>query len=209
MKIKKLLNQAKQTTLGVLFTALGGCAHSPPTSLSATLTPQQQLNALQHWQAQGRFAVSQHQQGTHAAFTWHQQGEYYQIRLFGPFGAGVHIIGGANQVLVKESNGKITRAATPEQLIEKVLGLPLPLSGLQYWLKGIPFAHQPYTLQLDAYQRLRQLQQTHWHIDYHYPTHHFSLLPNQLQLQNGELKVKLVITQWKMLKPLPSPRLPK
>jgi outer membrane lipoprotein LolB len=188
---------------------LSGCAVSPPQAPGVKKTPQeveerwkaneQKLAALSHWQAQGRLAAARGPKGGNASFQWEQHGEFYEIKLWGPFGAGaVYLIGGPNRVQAKESNGKITTAATPEELMQKIIGWQVPITGLRYCMIGLP---EP-TVKikgrtLTSEGNLLLLLQNGWQVHYDtYADNHSVMLPNKLHLKSGDLTVKLVVTSW-------------
>jgi outer membrane lipoprotein LolB len=163
---------------------------------------QTKISQFTHWQAKGRIAASKASKGGNAQFVWQQNGGRYQLKLFGPWGAGtVHITGDNHTVELKESNGKITRAQSPELLLQKVAGWQVPIAGLVYWLRGIPTPqNQPGVQRLTNNGYLSFLQQQGWRIEYeNYQTANAMPLPSKLKLQNGETKLKMIITDWKPL----------
>ncbi len=151
-----------------------------------------------NWQAEGRIAAANGNKGGNANFVWTQKGDSYQIKLFGPFAAGtVYITGHPTFVELREANGKTTRAQTPEELLKKVAGWQVPLSGLRYWLRGAPSPKiQVSAQQEDNTGRLKQLTQQGWQVNYE---NYQEALPSKLRLQNGNVKVKMIVTQWKAL----------
>lgn len=163
---------------------------------------QQKLSTLQNWQAEGRLAAAQGQKGGNASFVWQQRGESYQIKLFGPFGAGaVYITGRPNHVELKEANGNLTSAASPELLMHKVSGWTVPITGLRYWLRGLPTPQDQTAQQLLNQQgQLSYLQQQGWKIDYENYADNLDIpLPNKLRLHRGDIKLKMVVTSWQAL----------
>ncbi len=176
---------------------------SPQQTESAWERHQKQLMGLQHWQAEGRLAVTRGSKGGNASFVWQQDGDFYQIKLFGPFGSGsVYITGGPRSVEIREADGKLTKAASPEQLLQKVSGLYVPVTGLVYWLRGLPTSGHPSTAQrLDNQGHLLSLQQEGWQIRYEgYSSQAGVPLPSKLNLKNNEVAVKMVVTSWKRVR---------
>jgi outer membrane lipoprotein LolB len=160
---------------------------------------QQQLASLNHWQAEGRLAAAQGQKGGNASFVWTQKGDNYQIKLFGPFGSGaIHILGNSKYVELKEANGKITKAQSPEMLLKKIAGWQVPLSGLRYWMRGIPAPiGQSHAQTYNDKGMLMRFVQQGWTVDYEGYQDSASLpLPNKLRLQNGNVRVKMIVTSW-------------
>lgn len=204
----------KRTLIVLFMLVLAGCAQTPKkpvTSIPSTSkhqhekslkNHQQQVSSLNHWQAEGRMAAKRGQKGGNASFVWVQQGDNYQIKLFGPFGAGsVHITGSPQFVELREANGKTSRAQSPEMLLKKTTGLQVPVAGLRYWMRGIPSPQGQYQAQtFDNQGLLQHFSQQGWVIDYDgYQSNQNLSLPSKLSLQNGDVKIKMVVTSWKAL----------
>jgi outer membrane lipoprotein LolB len=193
----------------ILF--LHGCG-TPPVKKPSVVVPQatttaqwknhqEKMMALNQWQAEGRLAVTQGKKGANASFVWQQTGDHFDVKLFGPFGSGaVYISGNPQWVTLKETNGKIHSAKSPEQLLQSVAGWQVPLTGLHYWMRGIPSPKGQTTQhQIGDHGFLQSLQQDGWQIDYDgYLVDNATVLPSKLNLQNKKLKVKMVIKNWKV-----------
>ncbi len=197
--------------LALLIILLAGCASNPDKNQNIVATTpalekrwkqnEQQLNTVNHWQAEGRIAVTHGNKGGNASFVWQQQGEFYQIKLFGPFGAkSAYIIGGPNHVELKEANGNTSTARTPEALLYKVVHWQVPLRGLKYWLRGIPSPNEKHGKQFNDQGLLAYLQQDGWRIEYQeYRPGQFAPLPSKVLLTNDRAKIKMIVNTWKEL----------
>lgn len=184
-----------------LASLVGGCATSfvgSPESDPAWAAHQQQLMGLNRWQAVGRIGVVSGQEGWHTAFQWSQDGENYRIDLIGPLGQGrVLIQGNADEVRIQTQDGQQRSAPDPDRLVEQILGVRLPVSGLRYWIRGLPEPQIATTLQTDADGRLSHLEQNSWMIDYPaYATAVSPDLPERIVARRQDLNVKLVIERW-------------
>lgn len=183
---------------------LSACATRPAVSPSAEesvwLDHQARVQSLGDWQVQGRVAVSREQEGWNANFDWRQRGEEYRIRLRGPFGQGaVELFGNAAGVWLKRKEQPTVYAHDAEALLEAETGWHLPLNGFGSWLRGLPGADAPATLDWDAEGRLRRLTQSDWEIDYRrYLVVEGLSLPDRLRMNRDSLLVKVVIDHWKL-----------
>jgi outer membrane lipoprotein LolB len=89
--------------------------------------------------------------------------------------------------------------------MQALYGWALPLSGLRYWVLGIPepkrgFERDAKRGHLDAYGRLAKLRQGGWTIDYQqYQDTQPIELPQEIALSNRALKVKLVVSEWQLV----------
>lgn len=163
----------------------------------------QQLQKIQRWEMEGRIAAIQGQHGGNASFVWKQMGDHYQIRFFGPFGAGsVHVTGSPKEVTLKEADGTLHHANSPEALIQKVAGWQVPLNGIRYWMLGIPIPSSKVQNQsLNQQGHLVKLQQLGWNV--HFDRYHQNMnpiVPAKLDMENGPLKVKVIVKTLKELR---------
>lgn len=159
-----------------------------------------QLNTLQAWQANGNIAIhTTKNSGVNASFSWQQIKTQYELRLFGPFGAQSILLSGNPQQVILLAHNQTYTAQNAERLLTQQLGLHLPVSELYYWLRGLPAPQMRYTSNLDAYNRLLQLRQSHWRINYlHYTNVGNIDIPDHIELSNGSWKVKVLITHWNL-----------
>jgi outer membrane lipoprotein LolB len=187
---------------GLALLLLAGCAtRAPlpaPAAESAWLAHRAALQALTHWQVQGRVAVRAGEEGWNAHFDWQQQGEDYRIRLRGPFGQGaVELHGNAGGVWLKHSDRPEVFARDPETLLERETGWRLPVAGLSAWLRGLPVAELHADYQWDAHGALVEINQDGWHIDYaRYQQNGALRLPVRVRLERDALQVRFVIDSW-------------
>lgn len=189
----------------VLVAALSGCATQPastPETSAAWTARQAALAQRSTWQADGRIGVVNGQDGWHASFQWTQQGPTYRIDLIGPLGQGrVLIEGGAEEVTLQTQDGQRQSAPDPDTLLGQSLGVSLPVSGLRYWIRGLPQPGTTPVLQTDAAGRLLRLEQNGWVIEYpaYAPSPVLNLdLPERIIARHQDLGVKLVIEQWQL-----------
>lgn len=192
--------------LGILGLAalLAACAVTPPRGAPgdaerAWRTRQAALTALTDWSFTGRIGITLGDQGWHASLYWRQQAESYDIQISGPLGQGVGMLhGGPEGVLLRTSDHKERRAMDAESLLYAQFGWWVPVSGLRYWLRGLPDPQQAAQTTLDDNGRLTQLQQAGWEIRF---TRYAQLadlaLPDRLTLSNDRMKVKLIVDAWR------------
>jgi outer membrane lipoprotein LolB len=196
----------KGKTLAALLVGinlLAACAITSSTvPLNDTPWPSRQasLKALRYWDVSGRIAVINDQQGWHASLRWIQQGSAYAIELFGPLGQGrLNIQGSPQGVSMQTADGQVLSAADPEQLLEQTTGMRIPISGLVYWLRGLPDPSQSSELTGNEKGQLTRLNQGDWVIEYPLYTEVAKLeLPTRIQAYRDPLKVKVIIDTWKL-----------
>lgn len=123
------------------YLLLAGCA--PLSEISEELpvwqAHQLRLNELRAWEFNGRIAVHYEDQGWFANLHWQQYGDNYQIQINGPAGQGAaQFQGNPNQVTLIRKDQTIYHAANPEELLATHFGWQIPVTGIQYWIRGIP-----------------------------------------------------------------------
>lgn len=201
-----LHSYSMKLTLLILFLSLTGCAtviHAPD-ELHITTNPKvrnQNLANLQNFEAIGKVGFSDGKQGGNASIVWEQHPQSYQIRLYGPLGSNtVQIKEESNHVSLTKTDGKIITAGTPEALVRQELGWVIPVSGLRYWLRGLPApGAAPKKMLLDNSKRLWQIDQQGWNIEYQaYRSIDGRDVPYKLLLTNGAIRLKFIFDRWSL-----------
>ncbi len=167
---------------------LTGCASLPdspapadPAAVNAAwLTRQQQLHAVQGFQLNGRVAVKGG--GLSGALRWQQQGEHFNLRIAGPFGAGALSMEGTPQRVAIKGKDIDLVTDEPQQVLAQRTGWRLPLDSLRWWVLGLPDPQSLADVTLDAEGRALQLQQAGWTLRYDNYRHDTSpTLPGRIE----------------------------
>ena len=183
---------------GVLL--LAACATAPPRPSVGLPWPQSRahLQSLERFTLKGRVGVAAGNEGFSAGLEWQQQGARSELALNGPLGVGgVRIDAEGEQLRVRNSRGQVLDSDAARQELEQRLGFDPPLMSLRYWVLGVPDPATPATETLGSDQRLAALEQDGWHISYGaYTASGSEQLPQRITLQRGNVRVKLVVSQW-------------
>ncbi|EJL02531.1 MULTISPECIES: lipoprotein insertase outer membrane protein LolB [Pseudomonas] len=157
-----------------------------------------QLSGLDGWQIDGKIGIRAPKDSGSGTLFWLQRQDYYDIRLSGPLGRGAaRLTGRPGQVSLEVANQGRYEAPTPEALLEEQLGWKLPVSHLNWWIRGLPAPDSKSRLTLDADSRLSNLEQDDWQIEYlSYAQQNGYWLPERIKLHGSNLDVTLVIKQW-------------
>jgi len=189
----------------ILLLLLAGCAHLPPPPTAETQAlwrvHQAELSQVKSWNLEGRIAVATLEDNWSAKVYWQQQADQYELRFNAPLGqGGLLLVGDPGGVVMHSSKGETFTAPTPETLIAKTLRLEIPVTHLHFWIRGLPVPGLPTSqLLLNEEGYLYRFQQDGWNIDYQrYFNDTEITLPGKLYLENDRLKVKIVISQWKL-----------
>ena len=150
------------STFAVLLAA---CASAPPqpsmrTTADAADTP---------FSIAGRISARRGDAGVAGAFTWTHDAAHDAIDLSTPLGQTLaKLEGGANGVEVRLPDGRTQTAATWRELTERAFGVTIPVDGLSAWVRGVPRAAEPFTIERDARGRPALLRQQGWEVVYAY-----------------------------------------
>jgi len=172
--------------------ALAGCVTVPPAP------PLPAGTSSDNWILAGRIAVRAGDQGWHAGLLWHERADRYDLRLEGPLGQGAaELTGRPGRVTLRTADGKRYQAASPEQLLVRVMGVRMPVSGLRYWVRGRPAPGPVTGEQRDKAGHLTVLVQDGWVIHYEgYSRVRGRALPARMRLANGDVRVRLIVDRW-------------
>ncbi|MDM8558843.1 lipoprotein insertase outer membrane protein LolB [Candidatus Parabeggiatoa sp. HSG14] len=166
--------------------------------------PPNNANQLDSWHLKGRIAIVTEDDSWTANVHWQQQGTDYQLRLNTPLGQGVLLLEGNDiSVVMHTANNETFRAHNPDALVAQVLKLEIPVTGLHFWIRGLPSPKTiptRYVLTKTGY--LKSLQQDGWEIEYgRYLNVDGINLPRKIFLDNNQFQVKIVISQWNIKNP--------
>lgn len=161
---------------------------------------EQRLQQINHWTNRGAISVRTPDTSGSASINWQQTANHYNIRIFGPLGAGqIRLDGDPEQVTLTTAKGKQFSAPIAEELLAEQTGWYLPISNLHYWIRGLPAPGIASETQFDSSQRLQMLSQQGWNIQYlNYRTVNGIDLPRRINMSNGIIHVKFVINQWRI-----------
>lgn len=191
---------------------LAGCAQQPPRpgvsdAHRAWQNRQQQLGQLVHWDLFGRIGVKNGNDAWQGSLSWQQAPKGYTIEVDGPFGQSqFQLNGGPDGVNLRTANHQQHWASDPEELLYEQTGLQMPVSGLRYWVLGLPApaaqAGPASDRQLDAQGRLTRFVQGGWLVRIRSYTEvgHFDL-PAKVFIRRGDIDLRLVVDRWRLHTP--------
>lgn len=189
----------------VLFITLicAGCTHlapSAPPSNTSWQTREALLSRIQGWQLEGKVGVQTSEDSGSASVQWIKNQGRYSVSLLGPLGSGgLSINGEPGKVVLTMSDGKKYTANNPESLLAAQWGFNLPLSNLNYWIRGLPVPNMPAKTQFDNSHRLSDLVQQGWHVQFLSYTQQDNIdLPSKLLITSQHLRAKIIIYSWKI-----------
>jgi len=163
---------------------------------------QPELAAIKVWRLSGRVAISQAGEAWNLNMDWQQDGDDYQIQLYGPFGAGrVKLVGNAYGVLLHDSNDQTFYADKAQTLLYEHTGVTMPVEGIRYWIVGLTSPTQTTQPKLDPQGRLAYLEDEQWQVNFKRYTDVSGMqLPFKVFIVKPEndIDVRLVVDSWKL-----------
>ncbi len=183
-----------------LLIALGGCATAPKPLPGISPEQHQALQALQHWQIQGKLAIATPRQRESALLDWRQQHKHFDITLSGPLGAGKIRLQGDDQRLSYQRAGEAEQHSDdPSALLEQQLGWSLPIDMLRYWARGLPSPHLPVIQSASKQGVLTHLQQDGWVLEFsQHQVVDGVVLPGKLSATRDDIRITLIAKEWRL-----------
>jgi len=193
-------------TMALLSVLLGACATTPtltPEASEAWQRQQQSIARLEGWSLVARMVLSSDDDAWNGKLWWQQGSDRYRIRFSAPFGqGGIELDGDAQGVEMRIAGGQTFHAVDAETLMYKQLGWYLPLSGLRYWVTGVPEPRSHADFYLDSSGQLTRLDQAGWEMRYPAYRRVGDLqLPRKVFMESDELSLRLVIDRWEPVVP--------
>jgi len=186
--------------LVLLGTFLSTCAIAPPAFENSDWSRQRnQLQELDSWELRGRVNVRYDNESHTPRIIWLQQIVDYMILLWVSFDAGATEIVGRPGFVTMENDGQTLSANSPEDLILEQLGYELPVSQLNYWIKGLPAPDSEAQLVFNELNQLTTIQQADWTINLSDMRQYGALnLPRRVELTRprNDIRLRFIGLNW-------------
>lgn len=149
----------------------------------------------------GRVLVSSDGRAFSSGLRWEHVPARDELWLLTPLGQALaHIVSTAEGATVTGADRRQYQGADVEALTRQALGWELPLTRLQYWVRGqVAPGSAPRNVQRDPEGRLTGLVQEGWRISLEYPAAgDFAGLPRRAELRReGSESIRLVVDAWR------------
>jgi outer membrane lipoprotein LolB len=203
MRINRLTAAARLLLMACVL-GLAACAPLRLREDDATLTAQRAREtavlAQMRWQLSGRIAVSNGDDGGNADVEWSQDGERYDLRLRAPVtGKNWRLHGDARSATLEGVRNETLTGSNAAELLAREANWQLPVSELEYWVRGLRAPGAKAELVFDEAQRPARLLQSGWTIEYReYFGDRDPALPRKVFATKGKHRVRLFIEDWQV-----------
>ena len=192
----------------LLFALLAGCQALPRAvpavgdgtpAAAAFAERRAALGTIDAWTLRGRSALSADRRGWSGTVHWTQAADRLDLRFIAPLGAGtLRLTGEPEHLRVRASDGTDFYSTDPAGDLARMLGAPLPVAALRWWVLGVPPPDASVTgLELDAAGRATAFAQDGWRVTYpRYTEHDGVVLPGVIVAERDGAKIRVVVDEW-------------
>lgn len=143
----------------------------------------------------GRLSARHGREGAAANFRWTHRLDRDELTLATPLGSTLARLNGTSErVRLELPDGRVADAPDWEALTGRVLGAPIPVRGLAWWIRGAPHPGSAHTMERNAASRASVLWQDGWEIVYDYADG--GSRPARLRLTYPDTEIRLVVDTW-------------
>lgn len=195
----------RQLFFAFAVSVIAGCSQfsslSDRQETQALWTSQQQaLASYDSWDMHSRAVVKLEAAAYNIGIRWQRDAANFEMLLEAPFGQGVFRIESSvgDVYRLRLPDGQVFENLTAEALLEDVIGWSLPISGLEYWIRGMPRPGSEYSHRVAADGRTRSISQDRWSISYldYFDQPQYPRLPRKVELVSDTITVRLVVERW-------------
>lgn len=186
--------------LATACTQLGACAVSPRDQRIATPRPERE--SIRDFAIDGRISVTRAAERSQASIVWqHFAGTRDEIDIYSPVGAQLAKLSSSpDGAQLDTAEHAPIIAPSAEDLSARIFGSPLPLHGMPEWVLGRA-AGRPVSVERDSVGRFEYLAEAGWVVRYlEYESGDAAALPRAIDLERGDLRVRLRVDEWRILR---------
>ena len=153
------------------------------------------MQALSHWQLDGRVSARTSDEGANFNVQWQQRGEDYSIRISGPLGQSAATVTGGAGWAELNTGDEIYYGDSLQEILATTTAINLPLHLLRYWVRGIPAPDLDADFTLNELPVITEMTQDGWQVDYR-GYHADTNLPRRIDIERGSQSARMVISVW-------------
>ena len=185
--------------LWTVLLGLPGCSLLSTSPEPVIVTNLSSVGTVEYFVLDGRVSVKAGEQQYSGGLHWDRNGHAESLLLNTPLGQGVaEIRREAGVLILTDAEGKQYLADDADRLMQRVLGVRLPMEGLVYWLSARPRPGTAHKAYLNEQGRVARLEQDGWRIEYdRYRDKNGVMLPGRLFATRADgIEFRLIADQW-------------
>jgi len=181
---------------------ISACAGKPtqPTPENQWLQRQQQITVIDQWTVNGRMGIKTPEQRNSFNFNWQHQIDKQQFMLYELGITYAKLYQEKDKALLELSDDQQYQSSDVETLMSRVLGYPIPIEHMRYWIMGLPYPGNSSALTFDQLGYLKEIKYHQWRILYkkyrRYDNYFDIYLPSKITITDGEVTIKLSLRDW-------------
>ena len=125
--------------------------------------------------------------------------QVFRLRIIAPLGRGTYeILRQRDSVTLIDAENRTYSAGSAEQLLQDAVGWRLPISNIEFWVRGLLAPNEaPTQLSLDESGLVTDFAVQAWRVSVlDYQVVDQIAMPRKLFMNYGDTKVRLLITAW-------------
>ncbi|GMR06667.1 MAG: lipoprotein insertase outer membrane protein LolB [Gammaproteobacteria bacterium] len=196
-----------KSLLLVVVVLLGACTSKPIKKEAPPdwQSKQAALAEINSWKMHARIGLRGMGRSGSASLIWVETPEQRNLRLLGPLGGGLVLLQqDATGASIQDSKGRTWHGQDAGELIYRVTGWQIPVSGLRWWLLGLTEPGSKAESTVDAAHRLVSVQQASWKVSLEkYTLFGGHELPTSIVMEtvaSGEgeryIRIKVIVKDW-------------
>jgi outer membrane lipoprotein LolB len=186
--------------VAVVAIAVSALLLSACTTVAPRTTETAVAGADRPFAIDGRLSAKRGSDGASANFAWNHEPGRDRIDLVSPFGQILaRVDGDANRVVLERPGGSTESYADWSAMAIALLGAPVPVDDLAFWIRGAAREGGVASVERDAIGRVQVLRQEAWEIVYSYPDDAAAAMPSRLVLRRPDVEpveVRVVVDRW-------------
>ncbi|MBU6467579.1 MAG: outer membrane lipoprotein LolB [Betaproteobacteria bacterium] len=150
----------------------------------------------------GRLAVADNEHSDSGSIEWRGDFLKQHIVLLSPIGTTVAEVSHQPlQTQISLSQDQTVTAQNVEEVTQKMLGYPLPLEGMPWWILGQGWPSTPAVIVHDSEGRVSAIHQESWDITYsEWQKINDLWLPKRINLTQEGVRIRIRVDKWHILR---------
>jgi len=158
----------------------------------------EKLAAISDWGFVGKISLDDGEQGGSGKLRWDVQAEHSELDFHAAMGRGAWSLTiDPDRAVLRDANGLEQTATDVNDVVENRMGWRLPVTALQWWVRGLAAPGAIEEEQFDSGGLLTSLRQFGWSVEYiRYDSRGALALPTRLNATRENFRIKLAISKW-------------